>query len=207
MLPHRFKQACGMASSSSFVIEEDSMNQSDAENKDVINENVELIHRTVMAVAASEYIPDLEKILEKAELNGWTNLVAAIRGILEGERDISQLGTLDHEDSTIVSAILRGIDDPSSLPDLTHVIDPAVAAPSMAAMIHAAAGGNPEAKEAIEAIGRQMVGTNDDFSRIPQVVNRIVIGERRKEVLIEGLGSAGTSLIQAILDELEKLET
>jgi len=182
------------------------MNQSDTGSKDVVSENTELIHRTVMAIAASEYIPDLENLLEKAESNGWTALVAAIRKILEGERDLSRIAGLDEEDRLIVTAILRGIVDPSSLPDLTNVIDPAVAAPSMAAMIQAAAGGNPEANEAIKLIGEQMVGTNDDFSRIPEIIHRIVIGERRKEVLSEGLGPVGASLVHAILDELGKLE-
>ena len=183
------------------------MSQLDAGNKDIVRENAELIHRAVMAVAAGEYIPDLEKILTQAESNGWTSLVEATRKILAGERDLLQLTGLDEEDRIIVTAILQGIEDPSSLPDLTNVIDPAVAGPSMANMIHDAATGNSLAHDAIRTVGQKMTGTNDDFSRIPGILDTMVTGERREDVLCKGLGVAGTSLVQSILEELKKLET
>lgn len=186
---------------------ENLMNQSSAENNNIVTENAELIHRTVMAVAADEYVPELEKVLAQAESNGWTSLVGAIRKVLEGVRDLSQITDLDEEDRTIVSAVLRGIEDPSSLPDLTNVLDPAVAGPSMANMIHDAATGNSLAYEAIKTVGKQMIGTNDDFSRIPDILDTMVTGERREDVLCKGLGAAGTSLVQTILEELKKLES
>lgn len=182
------------------------MSHLDAGNNDIIRENAELIHRTVLAIAADEYIPDLEKILAQAESNGWEDLVKAIRKVLEGERDLLQLTGLDEEDRTIVSAILQGIEDSTSLPDLTNVIDPAIAGPSMANMIHDAATGNSLANEAIRTVSQQMAGTNDDFSRIPDIINLMATGERREEILCRDLGAAGTSLIQAILEELKKLE-
>jgi len=53
------------------------------------------------------------------EQRGWTNLVAAIRRILAGERDADTLcESLDSEDSMIVDAILQGLADPSTLNDL-----------------------------------------------------------------------------------------
>ncbi len=105
------------------------MNQINAGNQDLIQENAELIHRTVLAVSAAEHIPDLEIVLRQAEANGWDALVNAIRKILQGERDLSQLSGLDEEDMTIVSAVLEGIKDPSSLPDLVNIIDPLIAGP------------------------------------------------------------------------------
>lgn len=191
------------------------MSQSGAVSKDIVRENAELIHRAVMAIAADQYIPDLEKVLAQADLNGWTSLVEAIRKILEGERDLLQLTGLDEEDRTIVTAILEGVEDPSSLPDLTNVIDPGVAGPSMAQMIHDAATGNYAATDAIKALSEQMrstggdfsrILTGGDFSRIPDVINCMVRGERQEEVLCKGLGTAGVSLVQAILEELKKLD-
>ena len=182
------------------------MDQLDAENKDVVRENAELIHRAVMAVCADEYIPDLEKLLAQAESNGWTSLVEAIRKIREGERDLLQLTGLDEEDQTIVSAILQGIEDPSSLPDLANVIDPAIAGPSMANMIHDAAAGNYAAIDAVSVVSEQMGSASGDFSQIPDAINRMVTGERREDILCKNMGTAGVSLVQEILGELKKLE-
>jgi hypothetical protein len=50
------------------------------------------------------------------EEHGWTNLVAAIRRILAGERSTENLcGPLDLEDSMIIETILRAIADPATL--------------------------------------------------------------------------------------------
>ena len=182
------------------------MSQLDAAGKDIVRENAELIHRAVMAISADAYRPGLEKILAQAELNGWTNLVDGIRKILAGERDLVQLAGLDEEDRTIVSAILQGIQDPSSLPDLINVIDPVIAGPSMADMIHDAATGNSEAGDAIRVVAQQMGSISGDLSRIPDAINLMVIGERREDVLCMDMGVAGASLVQAILEKLKKLE-
>ena len=55
----------------------------------------------------------------EAEQRGWTNLVAATRRILGGERDADTLcADVDYEDSMIVETILAGLADPSPLSDL-----------------------------------------------------------------------------------------
>jgi hypothetical protein len=176
------------------------------QKKDIVSENAELIHRVVMAIAANEYIPDLEKILAQAESNGWTVLVGAIRKILAGERDLLQLAGLDEEDRIISSAILQGIDDPRTLPDLANVIDPAIAGPSMANMICDAASGNAMAIDAIKVVCQKMGGTRGDFQKIPAAINFMMAGERRADVLCKDLEAAGASLVQTILEELKKIE-
>ena len=75
-----------------------------------------LIHRVVMHCNQPGSVPDLEQVLGQAEANNWTRLVAAIRSILAGQRDESVLQELDDEDRTIVESILKGLQDPASLP-------------------------------------------------------------------------------------------
>jgi tetratricopeptide (TPR) repeat protein len=75
-----------------------------------------LIDDVVATVFQPQRQPELESGLASAEQKGWTDLAAAIRHILNGERDAATLcDTLDLEDSMIVEAILEGIDDPASL--------------------------------------------------------------------------------------------
>jgi hypothetical protein len=55
-------------------------------------------------------------VRRQREQDGWTNLVAAIRRILSGERDADLLcDDLDLEDSVIIEAILAGLADTATL--------------------------------------------------------------------------------------------
>ncbi|WOD41482.1 CHAT domain-containing protein [Nodosilinea sp. E11] len=81
-----------------------------------LRQHGQLIAAVVMASLQPDQQAQLDPILQQRESSGWTNLVAAIRRILNGERDESLLwDSLDMEDSMIVSAILRGIADPNTL--------------------------------------------------------------------------------------------
>ncbi|MBW4484117.1 MAG: CHAT domain-containing protein [Tildeniella torsiva UHER 1998/13D] len=76
----------------------------------------QLIGAVSMAALQPDLQAQLEPILHQQESHGWTDLVAAIRRILNGERDEDSLvEPLDTEDSMIVSAILQGIADPTTL--------------------------------------------------------------------------------------------
>ncbi|HEX9942244.1 MAG TPA: tetratricopeptide repeat protein [Thermoanaerobaculia bacterium] len=78
-----------------------------------------LIRATVIATQELGQREALEKNLPAPEQRGYTNLVAAIRRILAGERDADALcESLNLDESMIVEAILGGIEDPSSLQDL-----------------------------------------------------------------------------------------
>jgi hypothetical protein len=76
----------------------------------------------VIAAAAGdpEIRPQLDPILQKMEGNGWGSLVAAIRRVIEGERDTTQalLAGLDEEDTLIVGSILAGIENPEAFREL-----------------------------------------------------------------------------------------
>ncbi len=78
-----------------------------------------LIIGTVVATVDPRAPEALAPSLAALEQNGWADLVAAVRRILAGERDLDRLEeSLDVEDSMIVEAILAGIADSDSLADL-----------------------------------------------------------------------------------------
>ena len=77
-----------------------------------------LVHAVVRTCHNRDLMPQLEQLLKLSEENGWTQLVATIRRILGGQRDTSLLLGLDEEDRAIAEAILRGLQNPETLPDL-----------------------------------------------------------------------------------------
>ncbi len=165
-----------------------------------------LIHRVVMACQNRAIVPDLEDILRQAADNGWTELVAAVRKVLAGQREVSAFRHLDEEDFTIIEAMLRGIQNPATLPDLSTEIDGNMAAPGLAAMIHAARSGNIEALQLVANMATQMMQAGGDMARIAAIVRPLVTGERDADKLCEGMGEAGQKLVLGILRELAKLE-
>ncbi len=166
-----------------------------------------LIHRVVHEVANPGSVPDLEQILKITEENEWTALVAAIRRILAGERELAALGPLDEEDRVIVESILRGIQNPDSLPDPRASADPAFAAPALAAMIHAARGGDVQALQMLGNMATQMLAAGGDMARIAGILRPLVEGERDSNRLSEKMSTQAAELVDAIVRELKRLET
>ncbi len=71
---------------------------------------------TFQAIHNPDTADDFGTALSQMEKHGWTNLVAAIRRILAGERNEQSLcAPLDFEDSMIIETILRAIADPTTL--------------------------------------------------------------------------------------------
>ncbi len=71
---------------------------------------------TFQAIHDPDTADDFRTALSQMEKHGWTNLVAAIRRILAGERNEQALcAPLDLEDSMIIETILRAIADPTTL--------------------------------------------------------------------------------------------
>ena len=172
----------------------------------ILQAHAGLIHRVVMACQNRAIVPDLEEILRQAEGNGWTDLVKAIRKILSGQREIGAFRNLDEEDFTIIEAMLRGIQNPATLPDLSAQIDGNMAAPGLAAMIHAARTGNIEALQLVANMATQMMQAGGDMARLAGLIRPLVTGERDADKLCEGMGEAGQQLVLGILRELAKLE-
>lgn len=172
----------------------------------IIQAHAALIVGVVQTVQSPELRPELEKALELSEQNGWEDLVRAIRQILNGSRDINLLKGLDDEDSIIVESILKGLQDPTSLPDPNAKSDATMAAPMLAGLIHQASRGDVNALALISQMAEQMSQTQGDLARLSAIIKPLVDGERDIDKLCEKIGPQGESLIVSIVNELAKLE-
>ncbi|HQU14825.1 MAG: hypothetical protein B7Z66_03660 [Chromatiales bacterium 21-64-14] len=183
------------------------MAQLPEKTEQILQAHAGLIHRVVIAAQNRDMVPDLEPLLELSEQNGWTRLVAVIRRILKGQRDTTLLRDLDGEDRIITEAILRGLQDPTTLPDPETAPDPSLAAPGFAAMIHAVRHGNMEALQLLANMAQQMQKMGGDMARLAAVLNPLARGEQDPERLTQGMSPKGEQLVLAILEELRRLQT
>jgi len=167
--------------------------------------HAQFIHLVVNACLNPALRSELDPVLDSARNSGWQNLVAAISHILQGRRDEALLNGLDKEDSVIVRAVLQGLQNPASLPDLNQGADPTMAAPGLAHLIHAASRGDAQALQAVSMMAEQMTQTTGDLRLLGGIVRRLVSGERDPDLLRKGMGPSGEQLLLSLLDELNKL--
>jgi hypothetical protein len=147
----------------------------------------------------------LEQLLKQARDSGWAVLSEQVRRFAAGERELRQPG-LDDEDRVIANAILRGLQDPSTLPDPRKQADPTLAAPGLAHMIHAAGRGDVQALTLVSQMAEQMSRVGGDMSRVASVIRPLINGERNPDRLCQGMDTRGQQLVLQILDELGKLD-
>ncbi len=172
----------------------------------IVQAHAGLIHRVVIACQNRAIVTDLDDILKQAQDNGWNDLVAAIRKILAGQRELGAFRNLDEEDLTIIESILHGLQNPATLPDLSQEFDANMAAPGLAAMIHAARGGSLEALQLVANMATQMMQAGGDMARLAGHIRPLVTGERDADKLCQGMSEKGEQLVLGILRELAKLE-
>jgi len=103
-------------------------------------------------------------------------------------------------------AILRGIQDPSTLPDPEATPDGSLATPGLAQMIHAARCGHVHALHLLGDMAEQMTAAGGDMARLGGIMKRLVDGERDADRLTKGMDAQGASLVVSLLEELAKLE-
>jgi hypothetical protein len=163
-----------------------------------------LVHAVVRTCHNRDLMPQLDQLLKLSEDNGWTRLVAVIRRILGGQRDTGVLLGLDEEDRTIAEAILRGLQNPETLPDLNTAVDPNHAAPGLASMIAASRHGNIEALKALADMAIQMRQAGGDMARLASALSQMEQGETDVEKLARGMNPAGLKLVEMIVEELRK---
>ncbi len=173
----------------------------------ILSVHAAFINQVVALGPQAERQDDFNQLLKSAQENGWTDLVAAIRQIIhKGRRDMEILNGLDEEDRVIAEAILRGLQDPSTLPDPNAKPDPAMAAPGLAGMIHAAGSGNTQALQLIANMAEQMSKVGGPMAMLASVIRPLINGERDPDVLCKRLDSKSEAVVLGILEELRQLE-
>ncbi len=172
----------------------------------ILQSHAGLIHRVVMHCNNPGSVPDLEQVLQQAEENDWTQLVATIRSIISGSREESLLAGLDNEDGIIVESILKGLQDASTLPALETNVDSSMAAPGIAGLVHAARKGNTQALQIIANMAKQMLEAGGDMGIMSGRIRPLIEGERDPDKLTEKMSDKGQKLMLDIIEELIKLE-
>jgi hypothetical protein len=172
----------------------------------IIQTHAGLILGVVQCIQNPDLRPQMEQALVVSEQNGWDKLVAAIRKILNGSREQSILNGLDDEDSVIITAILRGLQDPATLPKPEEKPDATLAAPMLANLINNARRGDHNAVIMLGGMAEQMSMAGGDMASVGAVLKDLIDGERNADKLCDKVGPQGESLIVQILAELGKLE-
>lgn len=171
----------------------------------IIATHAAFIRQVVEFLGNAERRAELDNLLDTADRNGWQALSQAVRRIADGERNLLALSGLDEEDTLIAEAVLRGLQDPASLPDPTRNSDPAMAAPGLAHMIHAAATGNVQALTLISNMAEQMSKVGGDMGQLAGRIRPLINGERDPDRLTQGMSARGERLMLDLLVELGKL--
>ena len=164
-----------------------------------------MIVQVVQRVHNPQLAKPTERLLQQAERNGWQEIVAVMRRIIDGERGEDLLLGLDEEDRVIAEAILQGLQDPSTLPDPERKPDARMAAPGLALMIHEAARGNSQSLQLISQMAEQMTTAGGDLRLLGGILRRLIDGERDPARLARGMGVQGRQLVDSILEELHQL--
>ncbi len=180
--------------------------QTPDKQQQIIQNHAGLILGVVQCIQNSDLRPQMEQALKLSEQNGWDKLVAAIRKIIDGNRDESLLRGLDEEDAIIASSILQGLQDPNTLPNPDDKPDAIFAAPMLANLINDARRGDHNAVVMLGGMAEQMSATGGDMARVGAVLKDMIDGERDADKLCGKMGPQGESLIVQILEELGKLE-
>lgn len=180
--------------------------QTPEKHAQVLQTHAGLIISVVQSISNPELMPHMEQVLSLSEQNGWRSLANAIRNIIKGKRDENMLKGLDDEDQIIVDAILRGIQDPSTLPDPNANADATQAAPMLARMISESSRGDHNAVVMLGNMAEQMSAAGGDLANLGAVLKDMIDGERNIDKLTSRMGPQGESLITQIISELSKLD-
>lgn len=175
-------------------------------HQQIIAAHAEFICQVVESCQNPQRHEQLETLLQTAEESGWHNLARAVRKIVAGQRDSNALQALDEEDRVIAEAIMRGLQNPASLPDPNAKPDPTLAAPGLASMILAAGRGNVQALTLISSMAEQMSRAGGPLARLAAVIRPLINGERDPDVLCKGMNDQTEKLVLDILTDLKKAE-
>jgi len=173
----------------------------------ILQTHASLVLAVVQTIHNPEFRPQLDQVLQQSSQNGWQTLVDIIYKIINGNRDQALINGLDDEDAVIVDSILRGLQDPESLPQSQQSGDATKAAPMLARLINEARRGDHNALAMLGTMAEQMSGAGGDLANLSAVIKNMIDGERNVDKLCTRMGAQGESLITQILDELAKLDS
>ena len=173
--------------------------QTPDKQEQIIRTHAGLIVGVVQSIHNADLRPQMEQALAISEQNGWDKLVAAIRKIMDGSRDESILKGLDEEDTVIASAIMRGLQDPNTLPKPDEEADATLAAPMLANLINDARRGDHNAVIMLGGMAEQMSIPGGDMAKVGAILKDLIDGERDVDKLCDKVGPQGESLIVQIL--------
>jgi hypothetical protein len=173
----------------------------------ILQTHASLIMAVVQTIHNPQLKPHLDHVLQQSAQNGWQALVNVINKIVAGSRDQALLNGLDEEDSVIVDSILRGLQDPKTLPVAEQSGDATQAAPMMARLVDEARRGDHNALSLLGSMAEQMSRAGGDMASLGAVLKDMIDGERNVDKLCTRMGVQGESLITQILSELAKLDT
>ncbi len=174
--------------------------------KQILQVHASLINLVVQTLQNQQLRPQLNTVLKSSAENGWQTLVLRIYKIMEGNRSDTLLLDLDEEDEVIIRAILRGAQDPSTLPDPNSNTSPSMAAPGIAHMLNQASTGNTQALTLLSHMAEQMSQAGGDMALLAAIMKKMIDGERDPKILSKGMGEQGETLVNSILEELGKIQ-
>ena len=163
------------------------------------------IHAMVKASQNQQARVEFEPQIRVLQEQGWDKLALVAQRILNGDRSDNLLYQLDDEDKIIVGAILEGIQNPTTLPDLNTQAKASDAAPGLASIIHAAGSGDTGALNALSVMAEQMSQTGGAMAEIAGAMKKLVDGERDFDILSKKMRGDSQDLLTGILNELGKL--
>ncbi|MCK4834352.1 MAG: hypothetical protein KAT12_06225 [Gammaproteobacteria bacterium] len=175
-------------------------------NEQIVQLHASLIMAVVQTIHNMELKPHLDQVLQQSAQNGWQGLVDVINKIIAGNRDQSLVNSLDEEDAVIVDSILRGLQDPETLPKIEQSGDASQAAPMFARLIDEARRGNHNSLSILGSMAEQMSSAGGDMASLSAVLKDMIDGERDIDKLCSRMGPQGESLITQIVSELAKLD-
>lgn len=173
----------------------------------ILQTHASLVLAVVQTMHNPEYRTQLDQVLKQSAENGWQSLVDVIYKIINGNRDQSLVNGLDDEDAVIIGSILRGLQNPETLPKAQQSGDATKAAPMLARMINEARRGDHNALSMLGTMAEQMSRAGGDMSNLSAVMKNMIDGERNVDKLCTRMGAQGESLITQILSELAKLDS
>ncbi len=182
---------------------------SDADNftEEVLQAHASLIHRVVIHCNEPASVPDLAAILQQAEDNDWKQLVTTIRSIMNGNRDNAILQELDKEQTIIISSILHGLEDPSTLPALQADFQSSnLTTTGIANLVYASREGSAHSLSILANLAKQMLEIGGDFEIMASHIRPMIEGERDLAKLTENMTGKGQKMMVEILAALATLE-